>query len=209
MRATNDNVLEHARGSEQMAQRRNRKRGHKATGKPVGHPLFTPTAIERQFVSACAGARMSYDEICKVIGAGRNADGKPIAKTTLIRNFKNELANGRAMLKARVIGKFYQALDNDEPWAIQMAMRNQFGWDAGRNGFVAIPAPPDGPREPLQIEFIMPTQRPDDPLDAPQPSRGRDYIAPAEPPTIDVEANRPSSVPIVDSFRRRRGFNWS
>jgi hypothetical protein len=87
--------------------------------------------MERQFVLACAGARMSYEEICKVIGAGRNEDGKPIAKTTLIRNFKNELANGRAMLRSRVIGKFYQALDNNEPWAIQMGLRNQFGWDAG------------------------------------------------------------------------------
>lgn len=58
-----------------MAQHRKPKRGHKATGKPVGHPPFTPTAIERQFVLACAGARMSYDEICKVIGAGRSENG--------------------------------------------------------------------------------------------------------------------------------------
>jgi hypothetical protein len=200
-----------------MAQRRKQKRGHKATGKPVGHPPFTPTPMERQFVLACAGARMSYDEICKVIGAGRNEDGKPIAKTTLIRNFKNELANGRAMLKARVIGKFYQALDDSEPWAIQMGLRNQFGWDGGRNGFVAIPAPPDdGPIEPLQIEFIMPTQRHDDPLDAPPPLREvtpllqqaprRDYTPPAEPPIIDAV---PNNVPIVDGSRRRKGFDWS
>jgi hypothetical protein len=57
-----------------------------------------------------AGLRMSADEICKVIGAGRS---------TLFRHFKNELANGRAMLKARVAGKFYAALDDGEPWAFQ------------------------------------------------------------------------------------------
>jgi hypothetical protein len=87
-----------------------------------------------------AGLRMSADEICKAIGAARNGvdggpSGKPISKSTLFKHFKNELASGRSMLKARVAGKFYDALDNNEPWAIQMAMRNQFGWDAGRGGF--------------------------------------------------------------------------
>ena len=71
-------------------------------------------------MQAMAGLRMSTDEICKVIGSGRNCspgseNGRPIAKTTLYRHFKNELASGRAMLKARVAGKFYNALDNDEP----------------------------------------------------------------------------------------------
>jgi hypothetical protein len=81
---------------------------------------------------------MSADEICKVVGGGRAWDtdsGKPISKTTLFRHFKRELASGRALLKARVAGKFYNALDEDRPSAIQMAMRNQFGWDAGRGGF--------------------------------------------------------------------------
>jgi hypothetical protein len=65
-------------------------------------------------------------EICKVIGSGRNSapgseNGKPIAKSTLFRHFKNELANGRSMLKARVAGKFYNALDNNE-------RRGQLSW---------------------------------------------------------------------------------
>jgi hypothetical protein len=115
---------------------------------------------------------MSYDEICKVIGAGRNDDGKPIAKTTLIRNFKNELANGRAMLKARVMGKFYQALDNGEPWAVQIGLRNQFGWDNGRNGLsVTIPAEDSEGTRNITIEFVLPGAKSVDLDSLPSPQR--------------------------------------
>ena len=62
------------------------------------------------------------------------------------------------MLKARVAGKFYDALDNNEPWAIQMAMRNQFGCDAGRGGFhLDAGALTDGvPSIQTFIEFVVP-----------------------------------------------------
>jgi hypothetical protein len=168
--------------------------------------------MERRFVQAMAGLRMSAEEICKVIGAGRNGDagsdnGKPIAKTTLYRHFKHELENGRAMLKARVAGKFYAALDDDQPWAIQFGMRNLFGWDNGRSGFtVSLPADDElaGPREPLRIEFVSPT-RPehDEPLDV--TPRSVNYTPPKPaPPVVDVTANPPTSVPIAGS----RKFGW-
>jgi hypothetical protein len=66
-----------------------------------------PTPSERRFVQAMAGLRMSADEICQVIGAGRNArdlsedpedGGKPISKATLYRHFRPELAKGRGLL---------------------------------------------------------------------------------------------------------------
>ena len=92
--------------------------------------------------------------------AGRGTlQGQADSKTTLFRHFKTELASGRALLKARVAGKFYNALDKDQPWAIQMAMRNQFGWDAGRGGFDGVPPHlvEGGEVKPLQqIEFIVP-----------------------------------------------------
>jgi hypothetical protein len=93
--------------AEQKAQRK-RGRGNKRTRR--GRPAFVPSSSERRFVQAMAGLRMSADEICKVVGGGRARDtdsGKPISKTTLFRHFKTELASGRAMLKARVAGKFY------------------------------------------------------------------------------------------------------
>jgi hypothetical protein len=73
-----------------------------------------PTDSERGFVQAMAGARMSADEICVVIGSGRGA-GKPIAKTTLFRHFRNEMRNGQSMLKALVMGRYRAALANDMP----------------------------------------------------------------------------------------------
>jgi hypothetical protein len=76
------------------------------------------------------------------------------------------------MLKARVAGKFYNALDNDEPWAIQMAMRNQFGWDAGRGGFhLDTAALADERAETtVRVEFVVPGKQPrylDEPVDVP------------------------------------------
>jgi hypothetical protein len=72
------------------------------------------------------------------------------------------------MLKARVAGKFYAALDDDAPWAIQMAMRNQFNWNAGRGGFhVDAAALIDGqPETKVHVEFIVPGKKPE-PLPAP------------------------------------------
>jgi hypothetical protein len=82
----------------------------------------------------------------------------------LFKHFRNELANGRSMLKARVAGKFYAALDNNEAWAIQMALRNQFNWDAGRGGFDGVPPSQiegtGGGPLPVQIEFIVPAGKP-------------------------------------------------
>jgi hypothetical protein len=151
------------------------KPGNKRTRRGRGRPKFVPTPAERRFVQAMSGLRMSADEICKVVGGGRARDtdsGRPISKTTLFRHFKTELASGRAMLKARVAGKFYNALDEDQPWAIQMAMRNQFGWDAGRGGFhldtgALIEA---GDVQPLtQIEFVVPGKPPEEGPPAPAP----------------------------------------
>jgi hypothetical protein len=188
-----------------------------------GRPGFVPTPSERRFVQAMAGLRMSADEICQVIGAGRNRDGTenvedtgrtPISKATLYKHFRNELANGRAMLKARVAGRFYNALDEDQPWAIQMAMRNQFGWDNGRSGFQIslLDEGGDGTEAPaVSIQFVLPgKQLEDEPIRDVTPSRveqqpRRDYAS-EDHPVIDVAPNRPTSVPITG---KKRGFDWS
>jgi hypothetical protein len=180
-----------------------------------------------------AGLRMSADEIFAVIGSGRNGEdtGKPISKATLYRHFKNELANGRAMLKARVAGKFYAALDEDAPWAIQMAMRNQFGWDNGRSGF-HVSLVDDGPTglpgqtPTMQIEFISPTPRelddhcdenssmrdvtPTDQHESPRKQvERRDYPAPPDPGrVVGIEPSRASAASRLPIMGRKRGFNW-
>jgi hypothetical protein len=136
-----------------------------------------------------AGLRMSADEICKVVGGGRARDtdsGRPISKTTLFRHFKKELASGRAMLKARVAGKFYAALDNDEPWAIQMSMRNQFGWDSGRGGFHLDPgALTEGrPQTTVQVVFVVCKKPWHDTLEGPVAGQ---KLLPSPPPLVRNE----------------------
>jgi hypothetical protein len=89
---------------------------NKRTKRSRGHPLFEPARQERTFVAAMSGLRMSADQICQVIGSARNGtgdavSGKPISKSTLFKHFRNELRNGRSLLKAKVAGKFYTALD--------------------------------------------------------------------------------------------------
>jgi hypothetical protein len=136
---------------------------NKRTKRSRGHPPFVPTRQERVFVAAMAGLRMNSDAICQVIGSARNGNGdatsgKPISKSTLFKHFRNELRNGRSLLKAKVAGKFYAALDEGREWAISMAMRNLHGFDAGRGGFQIDPAVlADGAREiNTFIEFIVP-----------------------------------------------------
>lgn len=189
----------------------------------VGHPAFVPTNSERRFVQAMAGLRMSADEICAVIGSGRNGEdtGKPISKATLYRHFRNDLSNGRAMLKARVAGKFYAALDDDAPWAIQMAMRNQFGWDNWRSGFhVSLIGDDtngsiDGTIPRIELEFVMPRQR--ELEDEPLPQREVKDVSPSrvepaprvdfdQPRTeLDLQVNKPSSVPLI---KPKGKFGW-
>src|SRR5262249_737652 len=98
-----------------------------------GQPAFVPPPIERAFVRAMAGLRMNATEMCKVLGYGRNsvdgASGKPLNRHTLFKHFKNEMAAGRALLKAQVAGRFYEALSRGDPWAIQVGLRNHFGFD--------------------------------------------------------------------------------
>jgi hypothetical protein len=85
------------------------------------------------------------------------------------------------MLKARVAGKFYNALDNNEPWAIQMAMRNQFNWDAGRGGFQLDPGSltDERPETTVNVTFVVPGKKPwHDTLAGPVPGQ---RLLPAPP----------------------------
>jgi hypothetical protein len=174
-----------------MAKRRRKLRpgtrpARNTGGHTGGRPGFVPTPSERAFVTAMSGLKMTHDEICKVIGNGRNGgvagrSGRPIAKTTLHKYFKNELANGSALLKAKVAGRFYAALDADAPWAVQMATRNRFNWDAGRGGFdgaqLSDLLDDNGIQPTVAIEFVIPGKREPDPAPIP----GQRLLPPLSP----------------------------
>jgi hypothetical protein len=154
-----------------------RKRSRKKNGKGTkgGHPPFEATQAERAFVAAMASMKLSVKEICQVLGAGRNGvGGKPIGRHTLYRNFKREMANGGALLRAKISGKFHQAIDNSERWALEMALRNRFAWDAARGGVGGAIAPDgDAPVLRPQVTFHIPGygegRDPDPPLQPNQP----------------------------------------
>jgi hypothetical protein len=136
-----------------MAKRRRYGKAIKTRpAKPTGHPPFVPTPSERSFVQTMAGARMSADEICKVMGSARG-DGRPIAKTTLYRRFGNEMKNGQAMLKALIMGRYRAALDEGAAWATQMGMRTLFRWDINS---ALLPPDPAGTTSSIRVEFVKP-----------------------------------------------------
>ena len=167
-----------------------RKRSRKKNGKGTkgGHPPFEATQAERAFVSAMASMKLSVTEICAVIGVGRNGPGgKPIGRHTLYRNFKREMASGSALLRAKITGKFHTAIDEGQPWALSMALRNKFLWD--RTGPAAIGPPDEGaPFPKVSVEFVIPGhgagRTPDPPLTPSQPIPGQ--LALPKPTHIDT-----------------------
>ena len=74
---------------------------HRATGKPRGQPPFTPTDEQRAMVKAAAGYRIPEDEICLVIINPRSK--RPISGMTLRKHFADEIAQGYASLRIRIM----------------------------------------------------------------------------------------------------------
>ena len=103
---------------------------------------------------------MTSQENCRVLDAGRgdptnNETGKPIARSTLWRYFRNELISDHSLLRAEIAGRWRAALKNG--WAVEAGLRNKCGWDPGRYGGL-IGSPDDGDINPtVQIEFVMPS----------------------------------------------------
>ena len=136
----------------------------KATSKHSGgRPGFVPSNSEKEFVKTMCGMRMSVLEICKVIGFGRrdptnNKSGKPISKKCLYKYFRDELAGGRALLRAEIAGRFRAALANGERWAIEAGLRSQFGWDPNRYGGLIGGPPDDGDNimPAVAVTFVVP-----------------------------------------------------
>jgi hypothetical protein len=68
-----------------------------------------------------AGLKMTSQENCRVLDAGRgdptnNETGKPIARSTLWRYFRNELISDHSLLRAEIAGRWRAALNNGERW---------------------------------------------------------------------------------------------
>ena len=137
-----------------------RKRSYPKNRKPgCGRKPFVPTQSEKFFVHCMAGMKMTTAEICKVIGGGRGANGdgevgKPLSPKTLYRYFKKELEAGPSLLRAKITGNFYRALEEGAPWATQFGLRNRFGWHTGTG--MCHPSPHSvNAREPLWHKSLL------------------------------------------------------
>jgi hypothetical protein len=135
--------------------------GHAPTGQKTP---FVPTDADRRFVSAMAGIRMSYDEMCSVIH--NPSTNRPINKRTLMKAFKSELANGVAALRAKISKRFLDMLDSADDRvalrAVEFGARFALGWkdDGTVVNVAAINTGGDKiPDKPFEISFRMPDGR--------------------------------------------------
>jgi hypothetical protein len=167
---------------------------------PTGHPPFVPTPSERSFVQTMAGARMSADEICKVIGSARG-DGRPIAKTTLYRHFGNEMKNGQAMLKALIMGRYRAVLDEGAAWATQMGMRTLFRWDINS---ALLPPDPAGTTTSIRVKFVKPDPKL---IEDDRPVVEHEQRHDEGPPPGQRLLPPPSQQPMPD-LSKRNGGSW-
>ena len=151
-----------------------------------------------------AGVKMSAEEICKVIGASRGAeegatDGKPIAKTTLYRHFKHEMASGRAMLKTKIVAGWHRAIDEGQSWAIGFGLRTVLGLRDGAGVPLLVPEAGEEVRPTIQVVFVKPDLndprfKDDEPLQPRpfEPARHYQKLLPA-----------PSEQPMPDLSKRK------
>jgi hypothetical protein len=87
---------------------------------------FKPTDAQRRAVSMLAALHVAHDEIRLVVINPHSQE--PIAKTTLHRAFKKELAHSAAALKELIANKYFEKLEAGVDWAIRAGLRQRFGW---------------------------------------------------------------------------------
>src|ERR1035437_6547609 len=85
---------------EGLTKRGTPRKNRPGQGRPEGQG-FHPTDEQRAMVKAAAGYRIPEDEIVQVII--NPATKRPISKVTLIKHFKDEIAQGYASLRMRIM----------------------------------------------------------------------------------------------------------
>jgi hypothetical protein len=114
-----------------------------------GRHQFVPSEQQRIFVASMAGFRMSWDEIAKVVIDERT--GKSIARATLARKFKDELAQGKPKLKSLIQTKYLQRLNAGDWNAISFGMRHIAGYLEAIDPRYMLPSRRNEPPEPLDM----------------------------------------------------------
>jgi hypothetical protein len=146
---------------------------------------FVPTREQKSFVALMAGVKLNWNRIASVVINPRTQ--KPISLETLAKAFKDELATAKTRLQSTVMSKYYEALTNGEPWAIQFGLRHFLGF---RNDDMAVSigsgdeTTSDAESHGIKVTFVKASWRED--------ARGLWHdgklIEPADPPKPVIEA---------------------
>jgi hypothetical protein len=81
-----------------------------------GRLSFAPTKTQRAAVQKMAGFMMPHEEICRAVIDRRTQ--QPIDAKTLRKHFRDELDNGRAVVKAAICGTLLSRAKTDASGAV-------------------------------------------------------------------------------------------
>jgi hypothetical protein len=173
-------------------------------------PAFVPTQGQRYLVERCTGMRMPWDEIRLLVINERTK--KPISKETLQKAFRDELAVGKSKLKDAIYSAYAKQLESGNWWPVKFGLQAFCDIHDDPRHSAAMSVNIGDDVAPIRIAFVLPGKQAEEGLEPPpmrdvsptkiEPAPRRDY-------EIEGRTNKPTSVPVVDSFRRRGGFNWS
>jgi hypothetical protein len=119
--------------------------------KPKGHPPFVPTESDKHTVQVMAGMGVPQDMIARAILNPET--GKAISTTTLLKNFQEEILNGKAHVMMGFCNALYQRgiVDRDMQ-AIKLYFNTQMGWSEQTNHNISAKNS-DGGEVVIQVKF--------------------------------------------------------
>lgn len=89
-------------------------------------PPYEPTDADRNLVAILAGNGIPHHVICRCITSPDTKEH--IGLSTLKRHFKPQLADGRGMSDASLIGKAYEVAMSGNPAVLIFMCKTRLGW---------------------------------------------------------------------------------
>jgi hypothetical protein len=155
---------------------------------------YQPTPEEKRIVQRLSGLKVPTDVLrLAFINPKTN---KPFSKKHFFTLFADELKHGAFRLKALIANGWYNALEQQQPWAIKIGLRNNFGLalEGGNTPMPVEDFSSFASDDTIKIRFVFPDKpEPVDITPAPQPNP---Y---AGQPASDAPALEPPRSTTVDT----------
>jgi hypothetical protein len=180
---------------------------------------YQPTPEEKRIVSRLSGMKVPADILR--LAFINPATNKPFCKAHFFRLFRKELKHGSFRLKALIANGWYTALENREPWAVKIGLRNNFGM-ALEGGNMPIPVEdfssfasddlikitlvPGPGRDPIDLNPRPPAPAAANPY-AGQPASDAPQIEPPRP-RYETPSGAVYEAPRGSIFDRPSGKDW-